>query len=136
MRAINKVQAVLDRDPRNVDLLNPARRVVLNRQDLSRASELFTARRRGRPEALAGAANLARVKLAQHDEAGAANEFHAALELAPTDATLVADAARVYEKQGNIDAAIAAYESLYRQNPQAKQFAANNLAMLLSLQIG
>jgi len=129
--AINKVQAVLDRDPRNVDLLNLLGELYLNRKDLSHASGLFTRASEADPKRWQALRNLARVKLAEHDEAGAANELQAALELAPTDATLVGDAARVYEKQGNIDAAIAAYESLYRQNPQAKQFAANNLAMLL-----
>jgi tetratricopeptide (TPR) repeat protein len=43
----------------------------------------------------------------------------------------VAESATFYEKHGRIDEAIAAYEGLYRQNPQAQKFAANNLAMLL-----
>lgn len=57
--------------------------------------------------------------------------FERALQIAPAEPQLVAAAAAFYEKHGRIDEAVAAYEGLYRQNPQAQKFAANNLAMLL-----
>jgi len=129
--ALSKVQAAVDAEPRNVDLLNLLGELYFTRKDLSHAGALFQRAGEADPKRWQPLRNLALVKLAQHDEAGAANVFQSALELAPTDPTLVGDAARVYEKQGKVDAAIAAYEALYEKNPKAKQFAANNLAMLL-----
>ncbi len=68
------------------------------------------------------------VKLASNDPEGAVGEYQAALQLAPIEAQLVADATGVFEKQGRIDAAIEGYEALYKQgNPQAQQFAATIL---------
>jgi len=129
--ALSKVQAAVDADPHNVDLLNLLGELHFNHKDLSQAATLFQRASEADPKRWQPMRNLALVKLAQHDDAGAAGALEAALALAPTDPTLVGDAARVYEKQGKVDAAIAAYEALYEKNPQAKQFAANNLAMLL-----
>ena len=83
------------------------------------------------PDGVAVLSALAQVKLAAKDPEGAVAEYRAALKLAPSDPQLVSEAARLYEKQGRIDDAIAGYDALYKANQKAQQFAANNLAMLL-----
>jgi tetratricopeptide (TPR) repeat protein len=129
--AIHRVQTALERDPNNLRLLNMLGGVYLDTRDFNHAADLYS-----RVSALAPALwqphrNLALARLGMNDPQAALGEYRAALKLAPAEAGLVADAASLYEKQGHIDEAIAGYEALYRGNPQAQQFAANNLAMLL-----
>ena len=74
--------------------------------------------------------NLAIAKYGAGDTAGAVATYEAGIKAAPTEPTLVAELAQLYQKQGRIDAAIASYDSWYQQNPRAP-VVANNLAMLL-----
>jgi tetratricopeptide (TPR) repeat protein len=129
--AIGTMQTALEHDPKNVDLLNLLGEVYFERQDFKDAGDAFARASAQDPRQSQALRNLARVKLAAHDLDGAAGEYQAALKVGPAEPQLVADAATFYEKHGRIDEAIAAYEGLYRQNPQAQKFAANNLAMLL-----
>jgi len=129
--AIATLQGALGRAPNNAGLLNLLGEVYLARQDLSHASDALQRAVALDPRQSQPMRNLARVKLAAHDVDGATSEFQAALKVAPADPQLVAEAAGFYEKHNRVDEAVAAYETLYRQNPQAQKFAANNLAMLL-----
>jgi len=74
--------------------------------------------------------NLAIAKYGAGDAAGAVATYQAGIKAAPTEATLVAELAQLYQKQGRIDDAIASYDSWYQQNPRVP-VVANNLAMLL-----
>jgi tetratricopeptide (TPR) repeat protein len=129
--AIATLQGALGRDPKNARLLNLLGEVYIVRQDLGHARDAFQRAVALDPRQSQPLRNLARVKLAAQDVDGAAGEFQAALKLAPADPQLVAEATAFYEKHNRVDEAVAAYEALYRENPQAKKFAANNLAMLL-----
>jgi tetratricopeptide (TPR) repeat protein len=129
--AIGRVQTALEQDPKNVELLNLLGELYFEHRDFNHAADMFARAGALDPRLWQPHRSLALVKLAANDPEGAVNEYEAALKLAPAEPQLVADAARVYEKQGRIDAAIAGYEALYEGNPQVQQFAANNLAMLL-----
>jgi tetratricopeptide (TPR) repeat protein len=129
--AISTMQAALEHDPNNVDLLNLLGEVYFDRQDFKDAGDAFARAGAQNPRQWQALRNLARVKLAVHDMDGAVGEYQAAVKAAPAEAQLVAEVATFYEKHGRTDEAIAAYEGLYGQNPQAQKFAANNLAMLL-----
>jgi tetratricopeptide (TPR) repeat protein len=129
--AISRVRAALEQDPQNVELLNLLGGLYFDGKDFNHAADMFTRASTLNPRLWQPHRNLALVKVAANDPDGAVSEYQAALKLAPAEPQLVADAARLYEQQGRIDAAIAGYEVLYQGNPQMRQFAANNLAMLL-----
>ena len=129
--AISSVRTALEQDPKNAQLANMLGGLYLNQKDLDHAGEQFSRTSQLDPRLWQPHRNLAVVKLATNDVPGALAEYRAAVKLAPAEPELVAEAATLYEKQGQIDEAIAGYESLYRTNPKAQQFAANNLAMLL-----
>jgi predicted Zn-dependent protease len=129
--AITTVRATLERSPQNVDLPNMLGELYFAKKEFAAASDWFTRASAQDPRQWQAHRNLARVRLATNDQAGAANEFAVALKLAPADPLLVSEAARFYERQGEIDAAVAGYETLFKGNARAKQLAANNLAMLL-----
>ena len=123
--------AALEQDPQNVELLNLLGGLYFDTKDFDHAAAMFARASALNPRLWQPHRNLALVKVAANDPDGAVSEYQTALKLAPAEPQLVADAARLYEKQGRIDAAIAGYEALYQANPQVRQFAANNLAMLL-----
>jgi tetratricopeptide (TPR) repeat protein len=129
--AIGRVRAALEQHHDNTELLTLLGSLHFERKDFGQAAVAFDRTRQLNPGLWQPHRNLALVKLATNDINGALDEYQAALGLAPAEPQLVADAARVYEKQGKVDEAIARYEALYRGNPGAQQFAANNLAMLL-----
>jgi len=74
--------------------------------------------------------NLAIAKYGAGDTAGAVDTYEAGIKAVPSEPTLVAELAQLYQKQGRIDDAIARYEACYQQNPRMPVIA-NNLAMLL-----
>jgi len=125
------LRAALEQDPQNVELLNLLGGLYFELKDFDHAAGMFARASALNPRLWQPHRNLALVKVAANDPDGAVSEYQTALKLAPAEPQLVADAARLYEKQGRIDAAIAGYEALYQTNPQVRQFAANNLAMLL-----
>src|SRR5581483_12221537 len=129
--AVGTSQTALERDPKNVQLLNMLGALYLDRKDFSRAAVLFSRASVLGPALWQPHHNLAALKLAQHDSEGAVGEYRTAVRLAPAEPQLVTAAAELYEKLGRIDEAIAAYEGLYKSNSTARQLAANNLAMLL-----
>jgi predicted Zn-dependent protease len=130
-KAIEAVKEALAAEPRSVQLLNLAGSLYLESKNFGRAGELFTRASAQDPSQWQAHRNLATLKAAENDEAGAAGEYRIALKLAPTEPQVVLDAASFYEKHARIDEAIAAYEGLYKGNTDVRDFAANNLAMLL-----
>jgi tetratricopeptide (TPR) repeat protein len=129
--AISTVKATYARTPANVELPNLLGELYVAKKDFTSAAGWFTRAAQQDPRGWLPHRNLARVRLAMKDPAAAADEYAAALKLAPTEPLLVPEAAQFYEQQGKIDVAVAGYESLYKGNPRAQQLAANNLAMLL-----
>ena len=129
--AIGRVRTALEQHHDDTELLTLLGSLYFQRKDFVQAAAAFDRTRELNPGSWQPHRNLALVKLATNDVNGALDEYQAALALAPGEPQLVADAARVYEKQGKVDEAIGRYEALYKGNPRAQQFAANNLAMLL-----
>jgi tetratricopeptide (TPR) repeat protein len=129
--AIGRVHAALEHNPDNRDLLTLLGSLYFERKNYPQAAAAFERTRVLNPNTWQPHRNLAIVKLATNDVSGAVSEYQTALGLAPAEAQLVADAARLFEKQGKVDEAIACYEALYSGNSHTRQFAANNLAMLL-----
>jgi tetratricopeptide (TPR) repeat protein len=130
-QAISRVQAAVETDPKSVPLLTLLGGLLLEKKDFKGAGEAFARASALDPSQWQSHRNLALVKVALDDPESAVVEYQAALRIAPAEPQLVQEATSLYEKQKRIDAAIAAYEALYRLNPPMQQLAANNLAMLL-----
>jgi Flp pilus assembly protein TadD len=129
--AIARVAGALQQTPDNVDIVNLLGGLYLQHRDYKRAEEMFTQASTLNPKLWQPHRNLALVRMASKDDAGAIAELRKALVLAPADMQLTMELARVYEREGHIEEAIASYESLYKNNQRGQQLAANNLAMLL-----
>jgi tetratricopeptide (TPR) repeat protein len=129
--AIGRLQHALEREPGNVQVLDLLGGTYLEMKDFAHAQDTLTRAIAIAPRSWVAYRDLAQVKLAGNDSNGAVEEYRAALKLAPTEPRLVTELAALYEQLGRIDAAIALYESLLKQDPNAQQLAANNLAMLL-----
>jgi Flp pilus assembly protein TadD len=69
--------------------------------------------------------------LASGDSEGALEQYQIAFKLAPSQPLVITELASLYEKQGQVDAAISCYDTLLRGDPGSRRIAANNLAMLL-----
>ncbi len=130
-QAVRRVQAAVSSDPNNAGLLNLLGGLLLERKDLDGADEAFARAAKLNPGLWQAHRNLAVVRVARNDSAAAIQQYQIALSSAPAEAQLVQEAASYFESQKRIDAALAAYDGLYRKNARAQQFAANNLAMLL-----
>ena len=122
---------VLQKNPRDDDALILRATLELRENDPAGAIGDLRAVLRDQPNAPALLRMLASAYVAKGESALAEETFRAALRSAPNDPRLVEDAAGFYEKQGRIDDAIGIYEALYKTNAAMRQFAANNLAMLL-----
>jgi tetratricopeptide (TPR) repeat protein len=130
-QAVSRVQRAVETDPKNVPLLNLLGGLLLEKKEFKGAAEVFSRANALDPRQWQSHRNLAVVKVALNDPESAADEYQAALKIAPAEPQLVQEATSFYERQKRIDAAVAAYEALYKLNPRTQQFAANNLAMLL-----
>jgi Flp pilus assembly protein TadD len=105
--------------------------VYLQRKDLAHARESFLRASALDPQDWQAHRNLALVALDHKDLNAAVDEYESAVKIAPAEPRLITELAALYEKQGRPENAIARYESLYESNTSLRQFAANNLAMLL-----
>lgn len=130
-KAAIRVREASDRDPKNVTLLGLLGELYAAQRDFGRATEAFTKASALEPNAWLPHRNLAQVRLAAGDVHGAIAEYETALKLSPAEPRIVIELTSVYEKQGRVDDAIARYDGLYAANPESRQLAANNLAMLL-----
>lgn len=131
--AIARLQHSVERDPKNVQLLDLLGGTYLEAKDLTHATETLTRAVTLDPGSWVAYRDLAQVRLAADDANGAVRNYETALRLAPTQARVATELAGLYEKQGRIDSAIACYDALYKGkgDPGARQLAANNMAMLL-----
>ncbi len=129
--AIAMVKGVAARDAPNVERLELLGDLYLSLNDTARAAQTLTQARELDPKRWMLYRDLALVRIAQNDPAAAIAECEAGVRLAPGEPQLAQQLAALYEKAGRIDEAIARYETLYRANARERQFAANNLAMLL-----
>jgi predicted Zn-dependent protease len=129
--AIARLRRCLERDPDNVALLDLLGGAYLDLKDLANATQVLSRAVTLDPHSWIAYRDLARVRLAANDPAGALEKYQAAAQAAPAEPRVVTELAGLYEKQGRIDEAIASYEALYRTDPDKQRLAANNLAMLL-----
>ncbi len=129
--AIQRLKTLAEHEPNNVLLLNLLGQTFLATKDTTGATAALTQAIQADPRSWTSYRNRARVKVAQNDPDGAIADYEAALKIAPSDPQLLMEAAALEEQHGRVDAAIAGYDALYRSDPQARQLAANNLAMLL-----
>ncbi len=129
--AISLVTDALKRDPNDGDRLQLLGELYLSAKDFTRAREVLSRARSLHPDRWMLYRDLASLKTDTNDLAGAIAECEAGLKVAPAEPQLVQKAALLDEKAGRIDAAIGKYDALYRNGPRDRQFAANNLAMLL-----
>ena len=129
--AIARLQQVLSHDPDNVQVLDLLGETYLELKDPAHARETLTRAVALAPGSWVAYRDLARLKLAENDSAGAIQQYRAGLRAAPTEPRLVTELASEYEKLGRIDEAIGLYEPLLKADPDNRQLAANNLAMLL-----
>lgn len=129
--AVARVRSTLAQRPDNVDIVNLLGGIYLEHKDFKQAESMFTRVTALNPKLWQPYRNLALVRIATNDPAGAIEDYRKALALAPAEVQLATEAARLYERQGRIEDAIATYESLSKGDQRVRQLAANNLAMLL-----
>lgn len=129
--AIARLQGIVKRDPKNIQIRDLLAEVYIQTKDLTNATEVLNGALALDPRSWLSYRDLAQVRLADNDPAGAVDQYRKGLQVAPAQSRLLAELAALYEKQGRMDEAIAQYDALYRTDPAARQVAANNLAMLL-----
>jgi tetratricopeptide (TPR) repeat protein len=129
--AVARVQSVIHDDPANPPAVNLLGELYMTAKNPQKAAEQFSRAISLSPTWWAPHRNLAVARQAMADTAGALEEYKAALKQAPLEEPLVVEVAQFLEKQGQIDAAIGAYRTLYDRGTGTRQIAANNLAMLL-----
>ena len=129
--AIERLQHVRARNPRDAQILDLLGGTYLQVKDLPHATEVLTEATELAPRSWIAYRDLAQVRLAAGDSDGAIAKYRAALAVAPTQPRVAVELASLYEKRGQIDAAIACYESLIKGDQSARRIAANNMALLL-----
>ena len=128
--AVTRAKAVADADPKNFIARNLLGELYVATKEPAKALESFAQATKTAPAWPVPYRNVAMMKLASNDVAGAIAAYESALQPTQYDATLVTDLATLYERQNRIDDAIRVYDDLRHRNPQL-DLAANNLAMLL-----
>ena len=128
--AVARVKAVADADAKNGVARNLLGELYVATKEPAKALDAFTQATRIVTAWPVPYRNIALVKLAAKDEAGAITAYQSALEPTSYDPTLVTDLAGLYERDKRVDDAIRLYDELRRHKPQL-DLAANNLAMLL-----
>ncbi len=129
--AIEWVKESLQHPPPDAERLQLLGELYQSVGDFARAQQALSRARALDPKRWMLYRDLASLRAAARDPIGAIAECEAGLKVAPGEPHLIQQAAVLEEKAGNIDAAIARYEVLYRLGPANQQLAANNLAMLL-----
>jgi tetratricopeptide (TPR) repeat protein len=130
-QALERVRQASESQPQNVQVLELLGQLYLDGGDQAHAAAIFVQAIELDPTWWVPYRDLGLVRLAQSDPKGAIAQYEAALRVAPRQPQLLVGLAALYEKQGRIDDAIARYEALYASEPRLRQFAANNLAMML-----
>jgi tetratricopeptide (TPR) repeat protein len=130
-RAISRLQGLIAREPSNALELNLLGEVYEAMKDHAHAEDAFNQASGFAPHWAVPYRDLAGVKIARNDLAGAIKEYEAGLKAAPNDASLSLELAALYERQGRVNDAIAQLDAVHNRNP-GLQVVTNNLAMLLA----
>lgn len=128
--AEKRLQEVIERNPKNFVALNLLGELRLAAKKYAEAQKLFESALGLNKEWAILYRNLASSKIAQNDEAGAIKTMEEGIDTTKGSALLVTGLASYLEKTGKLDQAIAQYEKLLKESPDAP-LVANNLAMLL-----
>lgn len=129
-KARERVQQTLERSPDNVAARNLLGEILLASQEYPAARAEFNKVIGLAPRWTLGYRNLALTETAARNETAAIAALEKGVAAAGQDFSLVADLAALYERRGEPDKAIAAYEALLAQR-RGLPLAENNLAMLL-----
>jgi len=129
-KAVALLKGAVVHKPDDPMLLNLLGEFYLANSNLAQADTTLTRATAVAPRWWIPLRNLALVKVAQKDTAGAIAAYQAAIKAAPGEPQPTVELALLYERHGRPDDAIGVYEAFHRANPSA-QAAANNLAMLL-----
>jgi tetratricopeptide (TPR) repeat protein len=129
-RAIELVMGATQHDPPSVAALNLLGELYLLQKKTDLASDALTRASVVAPGWWVPYRNLALVRVAAQDSAGAIAAYEAGLKVAPAEPQLASELAQLYESHGRANDAIALYQTLHRQNPRGEGIA-DALAMLL-----
>lgn len=130
-KAVTLLKGAVERKPDDPAVLNLLGEFYLANANLAQADATLTRATTVAPKWWIPWRNLALVKVARKDSAGAIAAYQGAVLAAPGEPQPAAELALVYRHQGRTDDAIGVYEALHRANPGALA-ATNNLAMLLA----
>lgn len=128
--AEKRLQEVLERNGKNFVALNLLGELELGAKKFPAAQKYFEDAIAVNPKWPILYRNLASAKLGQKDEAGAIKAMEDGIQATEGSALLVTGLAAYLEKTGKLDEAIAQYDKILKDSPNA-DLARNNLAMLL-----
>ena len=128
--ALAHVDAALKTAPQDPDLRFLRAAVLVTAGNFDEATQIYQSLLDANPKEERVWTALFEVNLRKGDEAGAAAVLDRALAVLPDSASLSLRRAGLLEQKGNIDGAIAIYETLYARNSNTPLLA-NNLASLL-----
>jgi tetratricopeptide (TPR) repeat protein len=129
--AVGRLRKVLSSKPDDAATLDLLGATYLESKEFSQAQEVLSHAVAVAPRSWPAWRDLARVKLAQNDTAGAIEAYRAGLGIAPTEPRLNTELAALFEKLGRTDEAIGIYSTWLKADPNSQPLVANNLAMLL-----
>lgn len=129
--ALGRLRQALSAKPDDGPTLDLLGATCLELHDFTQAQDVLSHAVTVAPRSWPAWRDLARVKLAQNDTAGAIAAYRAALAVAPTEPRLNTELASLYEKLGRTDEAIGIYATWLKSDSNSQPLAANNLAMLL-----
>jgi tetratricopeptide (TPR) repeat protein len=130
-KAVTRLQGVLTREPNNALAADLLGEVYSATKDYAHAEEAFKHASVLAPHWATPYRDLALMKLATNDIAGAITACQSGLQANPDDVAMNVQLANLLEGQGRVDEAITQLDGVYKRNPRL-QAIANNLAMLLA----
>jgi tetratricopeptide (TPR) repeat protein len=129
-QAITRVQGASERNPKDPQLVALLGELYFSAKDYANAVRTDQQAIELAPRRWVSYRDLATVKLAQQDKAGAVAAYEAGAKAIPGEIQLLAPLTDIYVAEGRIDDAISSYETAYHNAPGSLAVA-NNLAMLL-----
>ncbi|MGH8210545.1 MAG: tetratricopeptide repeat protein [Steroidobacteraceae bacterium] len=130
-KAVARLQDLMARDQKNALAENLLGEIYQATKDYPHAEEAFTHVVALAPHWAVPYRDLAHMKVSTNDAVGAIKAYEVGLKAAPNDASMAVELAALYERQDDVDDAIAQLDAVYKRNP-GLQSVANNLAMLLA----